>query len=170
MTLVTMALPGCGENATTANPDASAHVPDARSPEADTRSPEADTRSPEADARVPFELAGKWLFLGPSEGLHNLTITDESMEYSDVEGKWSSKWSIKSYDNGLHHFQMTFVSGDGTYLPTGQSMSATYEVDAQIMSLQLAGGTGSYPTLKSPGSCTESDSTPIPDCRLYMKM
>lgn len=145
LTLATMGLAGCGENATTT---ATNH---------------------DASARVPFEIAGKWLFLGPSEGLHNLTITDTSLEYTDVDGKWSSTWNIKSYDNSLHHFQMAFGSGSGTYLPEGQTLSGTYVVDAQIMSLQLASGTASYPSLRSPDSCTESDSTPIPDCRLYMK-
>jgi hypothetical protein len=92
------------------------------------------------------------------------------MVYKDDVGQWSSKWTIKTYDNGLHHFQVTFDSGSGTYLPVGQSMSGAYELHDRSLTIQLMNGLGSYPPLKSVGSCTdEMDGTPLPDCRLYIK-
>ncbi len=93
------------------------------------------------------------------------------MVYADVDGKWSSHWTIKAYDNGLHHFQVGFDSGSGTYLPVGQSLSGTYALTGTFLTVQLAMGLTSYPQLSSPGTCTSAaDGTPIPDCRLYVKM
>ena len=117
-----------------------------------------------------FALEGDWLYLGPSDGPHNLTIGPESMVYTDVDGKWSSNWTIKAYDNGLHQLQVAFESGSGTYLPVGQSMSGTYELNGTLLTVQLANGLASYPQLQSPGTCTlETDGTPVPDCRLYIR-
>src|ERR1041384_4631186 len=70
-----------------------------------------------------FEIEGAWVFLGPSTETHDLTIGHGSMVYREPDGKWSSNWTIKTYDNALHHFQITFGSGSGTYLPVGQSLS-----------------------------------------------
>jgi hypothetical protein len=118
----------------------------------------------------PFDLEGSWLYLGPSDGPHTLMITSSSMVYADVSGEWKSTWTIKTYDNTLHHFQVAFDSGSGTYLPTGQNMSGTYELSGTLLTVQLAGGT-SYPPLESAGSCTgtDADGTPLPDCRLYIE-
>jgi hypothetical protein len=117
---------------------------------------------------APFEIEGAWVYLGPSDGPHELTIGHGSMAYTDNDGKWSSKWTIKAYDNGLHHFQVAFDSGSGTYLPVGQTMSGTYEVGGTLLTVQLANGLASYPQLQSPGSCTrDTDGTAIPDCRVY---
>jgi len=116
----------------------------------------------------PFDLAGSWLYLGPSDGTHTLVISDSSMVYTDVSGTWKSSWTVKSYDNDLHHFQVTFESGNGTYLPTGQSSSGTYEVNGTLLTVQLAMGLGSYPALEGAGSCTGSDGDPVPECRLYI--
>ena len=139
MTLLAMlALPGCGSDSATPQPE------------------------------PPFEIEGGWLYLGPSDGPHTLTIGHASMVYTDVAGNWSSNWTIKAYDNGLHHFQVVFVSGTGTYLPVGQNMSGTYDLNGSILTVQLAKGLGSYAPMQSPGSCTEG-STSIPDCRLYVK-
>ena len=143
MTLATMTLLGCGGGATTVRSDASVQ-PDA------------------------FELDGTWLYLGPSDGPHTLKISNGSMVYADIDGQWSSNWTIKDYDNGLHHFQVVFESGTGTYLPVGQNMSGTYVLNDPILTVQLANGLGSYSPVQSPGSCTEGGSTPIFDCRIYM--
>jgi hypothetical protein len=115
----------------------------------------------------PFEIDGTWLYLGPADGPHWLKIGNGSMVYADIDGQWSSTWTIKGYDNGLHHFQAVFESGTGTYLPVGQTMSGTYDVTGAELTVQLANGLGSYPPMQSPTSCME-DSTPIPDCRLYL--
>lgn len=118
----------------------------------------------------PFELVGQWTYLGPSDGPHDLTIGPDSMVYTDVGGTWSSKWNIKSHDNGLHRFQVTFVSGSGTYLPVGQSMSGTYDLADKLLTIQLANGLTAYPPLQSAGTCTgATDGAPVPDCRLYIK-
>jgi hypothetical protein len=143
MTLATMALPGCGGGTTIVQPDASVQ--------------------PEA-----FELDRTWEYLGPSDGPHTLEISNGSMVYADMDGQWSSNWTITEYDNGLHRFQVVFESGTGTYLPVGQNMSGTYVLNDPILTVQLANGLGSYPPMQSPGSCTEG-STLIPDCRIYMK-
>jgi len=124
-----------------------------------------DTAAP----RPAFELDGSWVFLGPGDGPHSLRISDTSMDYADLDGQWSSSWSLQQYDNALHHFQVTFDSGSGTYLPVGQNMSGTYALNGVMLAVQLENSSGSYPPMKSPDSCTEADSTPIPDCRLYMK-
>ena len=124
-----------------------------------------DTTAP----RAAFELGGSWGFLGPGDGPHTLKISDTSMTYTDLDGQWSSSWSIKQYDNALHHFQVTFASGNGTYLPVGQNMSGTYVLNGEILTVQLANSQGSYPPLESPDSCTDADSMAIPDCRLYMR-
>jgi len=118
----------------------------------------------------PFELVGAWTYLGPSDGPHDLTVSDGSMVYTDVAGMWSSRWTITAYDNTQNHFQVTFDSGSGTYLPVGQSMSGTYDVTGPLLTVQLANGLAAYPPLQSPGTCTaETDGTPIPECRLYIK-
>lgn len=116
----------------------------------------------------PFDIAGSWLYLGPSDGPHTLVITNSSMVYTDVAGAWKSSWTIKTYDNGAHHFQATFDSGNGTYLPTGQSSSGTYEASGTLLTVQLATGLSSYPTLVGAGSCTGDDGNPVPECRLYV--
>ena len=142
MTLVPITLLGCGQDTTTVHLEASVQ--------------------PEA-----FELQGAWLYLGPSDGPHTLKISKGSMVYADIDGKWSSHWTIKEYDNGLHHFQVVFESGTGAYLPGGQNMSGTYVMTEAILTVQLANGLASYPPMQSPGSCTEG-TTFIPDCRLYV--
>ena len=117
-----------------------------------------------------LEIEGDWLFLGPSIEPHDLTIGHESMVYTDVDGKWSSNWAIKASDNALHHFQLTFTRGSGTYLPTGQSLSGTYDLSGTLLTTQTATGLAAYPPLMSPGSCTrDTDGTPIPECRTYIK-
>jgi hypothetical protein len=117
----------------------------------------------------PFELEGKWTYLGPADAPHDLTIEHGSMVYDDVDGKWSSKWTITAYDNGLHHFQVTFDSGSGSYLPVGESMSGTYDLGVAFLTIQLAKGLSSYPPVEGAGSCTSTDGTIFPDCRLYTK-
>jgi hypothetical protein len=117
-----------------------------------------------------FDIEGAWLYLGPSDVPHTLTIDRTSMVYTDVEGQWSSSWTLKTHDNGAHHFQVVFGSGSGTYLPVGQSMSGAFEVTGTLLTVQLAKDLTSYPPLQSPGTCTATaDGTPIPDCRLYVK-
>src|SRR5213083_2286858 len=69
-----------------------------------------------------FAIEGAWLYLGPSDVPHDLTIDHGSMVYADVDGHWTSSWSIKTYDNAAHHFQVVFSSGSGSYLPVGDSM------------------------------------------------
>jgi hypothetical protein len=127
---------------------------------------------------APFELEGKWLFLGPnpSDSGHDLTFTGASggsngtMVYAGIDDPWSSRWAIKTYDNALDHFQMTFTSGSGTYLPVGPSLSGTYNLGGTILAIQLAKGLTSYPSLGNPPNCTEGENgTPVPDCRLYFK-
>jgi hypothetical protein len=131
---------------------------------------ESNTPPAPAPAPAPFELAGKWLYLGPSDVPHNLTVTDTAMDYSDVDGHWSSSWTIKAHDNGAHHFQVLFGSGSGTYIPVGDSMSGAYEVDGTFLTVQLAKGLAAYPPLQGPGTCTgTADGMPVPDCRLYVK-
>ena len=115
-----------------------------------------------------FEVDGAWVYLGPSDTPHSLKISNGAMVYSDEDGQWSSNWTIKDYDNGLHHFQVVFESGTGTYLPVGQNMSGTYDLTGLILTVQLANGLGSYAPLLSPGSCTEGSAF-IPDCRVYVK-
>lgn len=124
--------------------------------------------APAQQQRPPFAIAGSWLYLGPSDVPHTLVITDSSMVYTDVSGMWKSTWTVKSYDNDQHHFQVTFDSGNGSYLPSGQSSSGAYEVDGTLLTVQLAGGLSSYPPLQGAGSCTGNDGNPIPDCRLYV--
>jgi hypothetical protein len=117
----------------------------------------------------PFEAAGNWLYLGPSDIPHTLTITNTSMKYTDVEGAWSSTWKITTYDNGLHHFQVTLDNGVGAYLPMGQSMSGAYDKGPALLTVQLASGS-SYPALQGVGTCTaDASGTPLPNCRLYVK-
>ena len=118
----------------------------------------------------PFELEGAWLYLGPSDVPHNLTVGPSTMVYADVEGHWSSNWTIKTYENGPHHFQVVFGSGSGAYLPVGQGMSGAYDVSGSLLTVQLAKDLASYPQLQGPGTCTgTADGTPLPDCRLYVK-
>jgi len=128
-----------------------------------------DANKPATSDPGPFEAEGKWLYLGPSDIPHNLTITRTSMMYTDVEGGWSSNWKVTTYDNALHHFQVVFDTGMGSYLPMGQSMSGAYDLGTTFLTVQLANGT-SYPPLLGPGTCTgDMAGTPIPDCRLYVK-
>jgi hypothetical protein len=115
-----------------------------------------------------FEIDGTWSYLGPSDMPHSLEISNGAMVYADEAGQWTSNWTITEYDNGLHHFQVVFESGTGTYLPVGQNMSGSYVLNSPILTVQLANGLGSYPPVQSPGACTEG-STFIPDCRLYVK-
>jgi hypothetical protein len=144
MAMAMMTLLGCGGGATTVQPDASAQ-PDA------------------------FELQGTWLYLGPWDVVHTLKISNVSIAYTDVDGQWSSNWTIKDYDNGAHHFQMVFESGTGTYLPTGQDLSGTFVLSGQILTVQLTDGLASYSPVQSPGSCTEGGVTRISNCGIYMK-
>jgi hypothetical protein len=117
-----------------------------------------------------FAIDGAWIYLGPSDVPHDLTISDGAMVYTDVDGMWSSHWTIKAYDNALHHFQVTFDSGSGSYLPVGQSMSGSFELTGSNLTTQLSNGLSSYPPLESPGSCTAAaDGSPIPECRVYIK-
>ena len=116
----------------------------------------------------PFKLQGAWLYLGPADGPHTLAINDGSMMYADIDAAWSSNWTIKAYDNDLRHFQVVFKTGTGTYLPVGQSLSGTYVLNGQILTVQLTNGLGSYSPVQNPGSCTEG-STLTPDCRIYVK-
>lgn len=91
------------------------------------------------------------------------------MVYADIDGTWSSSWTIQTYDNGLHHFQVAFDSGSGAYLPMGQHMSGAYDVSGALLSVQVASG-DSYPVLENPGTCTDpEEGTPVPECRLYIK-
>jgi len=108
------------------------------------------------------------VYLGPSDVPHSLTISNQSMVYTDEEGQWSSSWTIKDYDNGLHRFEVVFQSGNGTYLPVGQNMSGTYVLSGNTLTVQLANGLGSYLAVQSPGSCTDG-ATLIPECRVYVK-
>lgn len=125
--------------------------------------------NPQAADPGPFEAEGKWLYLGPSDIPHTLSITRTSMVYTDVDGMWSSNWTIKAYDNGLHHFQVTFDTGVGAYLPVGQTMSGTYDLGTTLLTVQLASG-DSYPPLQGAGTCTaDVGGMPVPDCRLYVK-
>jgi hypothetical protein len=144
MTMATIALPVCGGGSTPTQPDT-------------------------AISSKPFELDGSWLYLGPSDGPHTLKVSDKSMVYADIDGKWSSNWTVTDYDNGLHQFQSVFETGIGTYLPIGQNTSGTYVLNGQILTVQLSKGLGSYSPVQSPGSCTEGGSTLIPDCRIYVK-
>jgi len=91
------------------------------------------------------------------------------MVYTDVDGKWSSTWNLKTYDNALHHFQAAFASGSGAYLPVGTNMSGAYSVDGTLLTVQLAEG-AAYPPLQGPGTCTSTaDGMAVPECRLYVK-
>jgi hypothetical protein len=121
--------------------------------------------------KAPFEIDGAWSYLGPSDLPHKLDITDTSMVYTaDGGDAWSSHWTIKSYDNAQHHFQVVFGSGSGMYLPTGESMSGTYDLNGTTLTVQLAQGLTSYPPLQAPGTCTSAtDGMPVPECRLYIK-
>jgi hypothetical protein len=115
-----------------------------------------------------FEPQGTWLYLGPWDGEHTLKISNGSMVYAAITGDWSSNWTIKEYDNGLHHFQIVFGSGTGTYSPTGQNLSGAYVLTDAILTVQLASGLGSYPTVQSP-TCLDGSSNRIRDCGTYMK-
>lgn len=135
------ALSGCGTNDTTPEPEPAA-----------------------------LDIEGAWTYLGPSDTPHTLTIGHGSMDYAGVDGHWASSWTIKAHDNRLHHFQVVFASGSGTYLPVGDGMSGTYEVDGMFLTVQLAKDLTAYPQLQSPGTCTAmTDGAPVPDCRLYVK-
>lgn len=117
----------------------------------------------------PFEIDGNWTYLGPSDPPHDLMIDNGSMNYKDLDSAWTSKWTVKSYDNGQHHFQVAFDSGSGTYLPGREMTSGAYVLNNTTLTIQLASGS-SYPQVKSPGTCTSSsDGTPDPECRLYIK-
>lgn len=161
ITLATMSLLGCGNGSSkTVQPDASVR------PDASTQS-DASVR-PDASVPDAFELQGSWLYLGPGDVLHRINISDVSMVYTDVNGQWSSNWTLKEYDNDLHHFQIVFESGTGAYIPNGQSLSGTYVMTGAILTVQLADGLGSYPPITSPGSCIDGASNRIPNCGLYV--
>jgi hypothetical protein len=120
--------------------------------------------------KAPFAIDGNWIYLGPSDVPHDLAITDKSMDYTDEAGGWSSHWTIKTYDNEQHHFQVAFSSGSGQYIPSGQSMSGTYDLNGSTLTVQLAQGLTAYPPLEAAGACTSAtDGTPVPECRLYVK-
>src|SRR5688572_24608947 len=108
--------------------------------------------TPSPQTVEPFELDGAWIYLGPSDVPHNLTIGDSTMGYKAVAMDWSSDWTIKAYDNDLHHFQAVFRSGSGTYLPMGQSTSGTYDLSGALLTIQLAQGLSSYPTVQGAGT------------------
>ncbi len=127
-----------------------------------------NTAQPDASTPAAFELDGDWLYLGPWDSYHDLKIDNGSMVYTDIDKQWSSSWTLKAYDNKLHHFQVSLKSGTGTYIPSGQDMSGSYVWAGANLTIQLAKGT-SYPDVTSPGSCTQDDGTLIEDCRLYMK-
>ncbi len=128
-----------------------------------------DDAAPPAQAEA-FEIDGPWLYLGPSDVPHDLSIGQGSMVFTDVSGTWSSTWAIKTYDNGMHHFQLGFTMGSGAYFPVGDSMSGAYEVDGTLLTLQLTSGLTSYPALVGPGTCTNpADGMPVPGCKLYVK-
>jgi hypothetical protein len=117
----------------------------------------------------PLAIEGPWLYLGPSDGPHTLTIARTSIDYTAVGETWSSKWAITARDNGLHRFQMEFDSGSGAYLPVGPTMSGVYELSGTLLTVQLANG-ASYPQLQGVGTCTAAaDGTPLPGCSLYIK-
>src|ERR1041385_386383 len=101
----------------------------------------ANDATPEPEA---FDLEGAWLYLGPSDVPHTLTVAGASMVYTDVDGQWSSTWTIKTHDNGLRHFQVVFDSGSGAYLPLGESMSGAYDVSGTLLTTQLAKDLTSY--------------------------
>ncbi len=118
----------------------------------------------------PFELDGGWIYLGPSDPPHTLTISDSSMVYTAVDGTWSSEWNISDYDNALHQFRVAFGSGAGTYVPLSGSTSGAYELGGTLLTIQLAPGPDSYPTVQNAGTCTDPvNGTPTLDCRLYIK-
>jgi hypothetical protein len=118
----------------------------------------------------PFALEGAWLYLGPSDVPHTLSVTPTTMAYADVDGQWSSSFAIKAYDNGAHHFQVAFASGSGAYLPAAQSTSGAYDIGGTLLTVQL-GKDVAYPQLEGPGTCTRpTDGSPVSDCRLYVKM
>ena len=121
---------------------------------------------PATPAPDPLAIEGPWLYLGPSDGPHTLTIGRTTMVYADIGGTWSSNWTITASDNAQHHFQVVFDSGSGSYLPVGQTMSGVYDVSGTLLTLQVANG-ASYPQLQGAGTCTVG--TPVPDCRLYVK-
>ena len=101
---------------------------------------------------------------------HDLVIGDSSMGYKAVAGDWSSDWTVNAYDNDLHHFQVVFKAGTGTYLPVGQSMSGSYELSGTLLTVQLSNDLTTYPTVQGAGTCTNAaDGMPLPNCRLYVK-
>jgi hypothetical protein len=118
----------------------------------------------------PFEIDGPWLYLGPSDVPHDLTIGQGSMVFTDVAGAWSSTWTIKAHDNAMNQFQLQFASGSGAYLPVGDSLSGAYDVGGTLLTLQLVSGLTSYPPLQGPGTCTgTTDGMPVAGCKLYVK-
>jgi hypothetical protein len=117
----------------------------------------------------PLSIEGSWLFLGPTGPGHEITITSKAMKYKATETDWESNWTVKKYDNDLHHFQIAFDSGHGEAYPSGESFSATFEADETFLNIQLAKGLDSYPDLDVNSRCTDG-LEPIPDCKLYMKM
>lgn len=130
-------------------------------------SSDTTTKPPPTEA---FELDGSWIYLGPSDVPHDLKISDGTMGFTDVAGSWASSFTIKSYDNDLHHFQLVFSSGTGSYLPVGDSLSGAYDLSGSLLTLQFAKGLASYPPLQGVGTCTSAtDGAPLPDCKLYIK-
>lgn len=143
--LATLALPACGGSGGTAG-----------------------NTSPPPSA--PFEVDGSWVYLGPSDSPHILTVGDSTMTYQAVAGDWSSTWTVEAHDNDLNHFQLAFGSGSGPYLPMGASLSGSYDLNGSVLTVQTAQGLTSYPEVQDAGTCTSAtDGTPVPECRLYIK-
>jgi hypothetical protein len=153
LALATLAFPGCSDS-TKAQPDASTTADAGASTDAST---------PHGD----FEIRGSWLYLGPWDQLHTLEISNTSITYTGSGDDWSSNWTVKDYDDRLQRFQMIFKSGTGSYLPTGQSLSGTYDLSGAILAIQLADGLGSYLPLET--SCLTASSERIANCGRYMK-
>ncbi|HEX2732110.1 MAG TPA: hypothetical protein VHM70_10905 [Polyangiaceae bacterium] len=128
------------------------------------------TNDSNPEPKPPFEADGSWVYLGPSDPPHILTITDATMKFTSVANDWSSDWTVQTYDSDLNHFQITFGSGTGTYLPVGDSVTGTYDLNGTVFTVQLAPGLVQYPVVQGPGTCTSpTDGTPVPLCMLYIK-
>lgn len=117
-----------------------------------------------------FELSGSWLYLGPWDGEHTLSISSQSLEYADINQGWKASFGLKTCDNDLDRFEIVFGSGDGEYSPVGEEFSGTYVLQDAILTLQLKQGLNNFVPVQSPGSCTaEPGGEAIPDCKLYMR-
>ncbi len=117
----------------------------------------------------PLEIEGSWLYLGPGSNGHTLEIYGASIAYTAIGGEWSSSWTVSESDNELDHFRFALESGVGTYYPIGPNVSAAYVLSDTILTVQVADGLETYPTLQSPGSCLDEGTSPIADCSLYLR-